>query len=821
MNIKNKFKRIAWALLMLSAIGGALYVALVFQKDMDEIKYLPPESILKRQIRSDIETNINNALLNIIDRSDFELAVHINLNQDERTEELIKYEPKEISTSKQTKSLTPIPKINALPGLIDNPFHNESLPGFPSYFDQYDIEKDDFLTRAMFAKILSVAYQLPQDAALLSESQEIIDNSETEFNDSVSLVVNKDILKLYQSGEFRPNDFLSKASLITALVRINYPTSNYYSSDVISDLPFNDIPKTHWAYNEIKIALENKLINEDIYFNPNKKVTVEEALQTIENTPLRANTFNYYKFPKKQHDDIFKTENKQEITESNVYYNQEKTMFKSPSTKIKNISIRLIINEIILRDAITLERIESIVRSVVEINNERNDTFVISSYPFTNLPMIVRIYKWQHWQKIYFMIIVSILGYFSSVFYEKYKHHKINQNKLLLLKKQKEEKLAKIHQEEEEKSYARIKRDIVDEAVKDTAGFTLKLEKWLELLQLNQQYKDKPQAAYEKIVILILFVDFERPGLSTEIIKLFHSEHIKDTITSIETISKVETDKAKSNIIEFHENFMSSKTLVGGKTASNYIIDSAFSEKEKRNIFNINKEEPFTFVEHIPTSKIKEFIVSENEVVAAFLLNKCSEHRLLEITEVLPSASLKSIAKHLVSVRNNPCEIMDKFEEKIKDKLFIGESSESSKNKIQLQKASSVFETLPKDVRMSIFDNLQENDPDTLVQIKAEMFMFEDIEMLTDVEMQTLIFEIKDMEMLAMALNKSPKEFVDRFKQNFSERFATQFDNAVQRLEDIQDEQIDKAQYDIVRALRKLEKNERIPNLKELKRSTQ
>ena len=137
------------------------------------------------------------------------------------------------------------------------------------------------------------------------------------------------------------------------------------------------------------------------------------------------------------------------------------------------------------------------------------------------------------------------------------------------------------------------------------------------------------------------------------------------------------------------------------------------SVKKKRNIFNISEEEPFTFIEHIKVNKIKEFLSGENEVVAAFLLNKCSEERMLEITETLPSNSLKAIPKHLVSVKNNPCETMDKFEEKIKEKLFIGESSEASKNRMQIQKASSVFETLPKDVRMSIFQNLEATDPET------------------------------------------------------------------------------------------------------------
>ena len=235
-----------------------------------------------------------------MDKTDFELAVHVNLNQDEVTEESIKYEPKEISTSSLTKNLTPIPKVNALPGLIDNPFHNESLPGFPSYFDQFEIEKDDYLTRGLFTKILSIAYQLPNESVLSTENTQIIDNNETEFNDAVTTIVNEDILKLYRSGEFRPNDFLTKSSLVAALVRINFPTSNYYSQDTISDLPYKDIPKNYWGYNEIKIALENKLIEEDIFFNPNEKVTVEQALDLIEKTPLRSNVFNYYKFPKKK-----------------------------------------------------------------------------------------------------------------------------------------------------------------------------------------------------------------------------------------------------------------------------------------------------------------------------------------------------------------------------------------------------------------------------------------------------------------------------------------------------------------------------------------
>ena len=432
MKFRKFVKRYLLIILALLCLSGIVSLVIKYYPKESNIKYLPTETILVKEIQQDVETNITNALTNILDRSDFELAIHVNLNQEEITEEQIRYQPKEVSTSQLTKNLTPIPKVNTLPGLIDNPFHNESLPGFPSYFDQFEIEKDDFITRGMFAKILATAYQLPKEASDLNqefEPADIVDNTETEFGESISTVVSQDILKLYQSGEFRPNDFLSKASLVVALVRINYPTSNYYSQDVISELPFKDIPRNYWAYNYIKVALENKLIEEDILFNPNKKVTVEDTLSLIEKTPLRSDIFNYYKFPHKESDDIFRTDNKKEITESSIYYNQEKTLFKTPTTKIKNISIRLLVNEIVLNDDLTLENIEDIVLNVVEMRPERNDSLTVKSYRFTNLPLIIRIYKWRHWQQIYFLILIYIIGYLLNKFYKRYLNYKANKEK--------------------------------------------------------------------------------------------------------------------------------------------------------------------------------------------------------------------------------------------------------------------------------------------------------------------------------------------------------------------------------------------------------
>ena len=102
---------------------------------------------------------------------------------------------------------------------------------------------------------------------------------------------------------------------------------------------------------------------------------------------------------------------------------KKKTLFKTPSTKVKKIAIRLMVNEIILSDELTIEGIQDIIESVIDIDPNRNDSIIVKSYRFTNLPLLIRIYKWQHWPKIYLLILISIIGVIANKLFEKYKKY--------------------------------------------------------------------------------------------------------------------------------------------------------------------------------------------------------------------------------------------------------------------------------------------------------------------------------------------------------------------------------------------------------------
>jgi flagellar motor switch protein FliG len=821
MNIKQLMLKGVKLLVAISCIVFVAYFGYKYVPKQNNFPYLPKESILKQEVQREMRQSINSALKNILDTSDFELVLHINLNEDEISEELITYKPKEVAINEVKKDMAPIPKVNLLPGLIDHPFHNESLPGFPSYFDQYDIEKDDYVTRGLFAKILTTAYQLPKDTPLLTQGSNIVDTNETEFAEDINIIVEKDIIKTYPTGEYRPNQFISKTDMISALVKLNYEPKPYNTTDVISELPYKDINKNHWAYSSIKTALENNLIEEDIIFNPNQKITVNELILLIEKTPNRTDMFNYYKFPKYDTNEQFETKNKTETQQTNIYYDQEKTTYKSPSTKIKRISVRILINEMILSETISLKTVEDIVRNVIEFDEERKDTLIITSYPFTKLPLIIKVIKWKHWQKLYGVFGLCLALYILNGLKKILIKAQEKKRSKRLSKEEQENKLSKIYEEEEYKSAQRLTDDLLKDVKSYPKKFALKLEKWVELLQNSPQYENDPKAAYEKIGILILFLDAELPGITGEIIKGINKKHVKETLHAIENISKVNTVKTRACIIEFSENLMTQGNLYGGKTATEHIIDTSFSETEKQNIFNVvEKTDSFEFLNTTHTQQLVEIITNENTGVGTFILSKCNDERIMEITEKLPKEVLKKIAAQLIYIKSISFDFLLEYEQNLKKRILKGEKSIKEKSKIQIQKASAVFETLPKDIRLSIFSSLKQTNPETLEAILNSMFVFEDIVKLNDVDIQAIIFEIKDMSVLSKSLKKASTELVEKFKNNMSERLLNQFNTTDTELSQVVDDEIDDAQYQVVRALRELEKNERIAKLSAMKRDT-
>ncbi|AUS98480.1 hypothetical protein CDQ84_09655 [Clostridium thermosuccinogenes] len=99
-------------------------------------------------------------------------------------------------------------------------------------------------------------------------------------NDRAKALHSLGILKGYPDGSLGLGDKIKRSEFFTMVVRI----LGLENSDVSGgELPFKDIDKSHWAYNNIKIAYKHGLIagNPDGTIAPNNYITYPEVLTVL------------------------------------------------------------------------------------------------------------------------------------------------------------------------------------------------------------------------------------------------------------------------------------------------------------------------------------------------------------------------------------------------------------------------------------------------------------------------------------------------------------------------------------------------------------
>ena len=101
----------------------------------------------------------------------------------------------------------------------------------------------------------------------------------TKYENAIEKLVDLGIINGFEDNTFRPADNVTRAQLAKMLVEAhklkssnNLPLSNFF-----------DVTDAHWAYNYIKIAVDNAIINgyEDGSFKPDNNVTYAELMTMI------------------------------------------------------------------------------------------------------------------------------------------------------------------------------------------------------------------------------------------------------------------------------------------------------------------------------------------------------------------------------------------------------------------------------------------------------------------------------------------------------------------------------------------------------------
>lgn len=109
--------------------------------------------------------------------------------------------------------------------------------------------------------------------------------------DPIEQVVAAKLMNPYPDGSFRPEGILNRAELASILVKTFQLDKRTLQQTAA--IPVQDVPSSHWAYNDIQLVLKHKIMTgyREGRFFPNQRVTRAEAFSIL------AQAYGVFQFP--------------------------------------------------------------------------------------------------------------------------------------------------------------------------------------------------------------------------------------------------------------------------------------------------------------------------------------------------------------------------------------------------------------------------------------------------------------------------------------------------------------------------------------------
>ncbi len=176
------------------------------------------------------------------------------------------------SIQKKAKKASPKPSPSAQPSPTASPDQAAKKPEPPKAPSPY-------ITRAELAQLLVETLGYP----LASEESRFSDTTGLTTNPYINTIVDKQIMKAYDDGNFQPDLIINRAQLVLYLVRsLNFDQK---SLALPPEWPssFVDIKPQDWFFSYVELAKQFELLpsNYETSFEPQKAVTKTEAQKSV------------------------------------------------------------------------------------------------------------------------------------------------------------------------------------------------------------------------------------------------------------------------------------------------------------------------------------------------------------------------------------------------------------------------------------------------------------------------------------------------------------------------------------------------------------
>ena len=309
----------------------------------------------------------------------------------------------------------------------------------------------------------------------------------------------------------------------------------------------------------------------------------------------------------------------------------------------------------------------------------------------------------------------------------------------------------------------------------------------------------------QKAAVLLIVLGPER---SSQIFKHLKDDEIEQLTLEIANTKSIPAELKDAVVDEFYEVCLAQQYISeGGIAYAKELLDKALGEDKARDVISrltaSLQVRPFEFVRKTDASQLLNFIQDEHPQTIALILSYLPAAQAAGVVSALAPEKQADVARRIAIMDRTSPDVIKEVEKVLERKLASLVNQDYTVVG-GVDSIVSILNTVDRSTEKHIMETLEIEDPELADEIRRKMFVFEDILILDNRSIQTVLREVDNNE-LAIALKNANEDVQRVIFDNLSSRLATMIKEDMEFMGPVRLKDVEDAQQKIVNIIRKLE----------------
>ncbi len=309
-----------------------------------------------------------------------------------------------------------------------------------------------------------------------------------------------------------------------------------------------------------------------------------------------------------------------------------------------------------------------------------------------------------------------------------------------------------------------------------------------------------------KCAVLMISLDTDT---AAKIMANLGTEEIEQISMEIARMEEEISPETRDAVVkEFYQTYLASRYLEqGGIEYARQLLEKSLTPDEAAAILEgleqQIQETPFHFLKQADTENLLTFISDEHPQTISLIMAHLHPKQAAEVLAGLTPKKQLEVVKRIARMEQTTPEAIRQVEQGLESRLanIVNQDLERAGG---VENIAEILNLVDRTTEKGILENLEEEDPDMVEQIRRLMFVFEDIILVNDKGIQSVLKEVESDE-LALALKTASPELQEKIFKNMSERAATLIKEDMEFMGPVRLSDVEGAQQRIVDIVRRLE----------------